>query len=157
MATILKRQVRANPHRTASEVWQFITNLIAPDSNSPSREELRRVGGIAALVIASEAPKDSPIVVHGTGPRLRVYCLYDEDAISGDGANENTLPFSAAEDDWHLSLPCSAEDLKWVQQELKKRSARVTAREIGDRVDEEPEATDERSAPQIDLKAFLRS
>jgi hypothetical protein len=39
-------------------------------------------------LIAAEAMRDSPIVVHGVGPRLRVYCLYDDEAILGEGVSD---------------------------------------------------------------------
>jgi hypothetical protein len=157
MATVIKRQFRATPHRTASEAWQTMTNLIAPDKKSSARTELSLVAGVLEQIIASEAIKDSPIIVFGSGPRLRLYCLYDEDAITGEDANENSLPFIATEGDWQISVPCLAEDLKWAQPELKKHSKRISAREIGEPVDESNEETSSGAGNvTVNETAFLR-
>jgi hypothetical protein len=158
MATVIKRQFRATPHRTASEAWQAMTNLIAPDKKLSARTELSLVAGVFEQIIASEAIKDSPIIVFGSGPRLRLYCLYDEDAITGEDANENSLSFTATEGDWQISVPCLVEDLEWAQRELKKHSKRISAREIGEPVDETNEETSSRAANvAVNEKAFLRS
>lgn len=157
MATVIKRQIRATPHRTASESWRFITGLIAPDKDMPARAELSRVAGIFEQIIASEAPKSSPIVVFGSGPRLRLYCLYDEDAIIGDEVNENSLTFNPTVGDWKISVPALADDLKWVRGELKAFFPRFSVREVGDLVDEDEQATKESASVEVDVKAFLRS
>jgi hypothetical protein len=158
MATVIKRQIRTTPHRTAGAVWQLIAELIAPARDSKARAELSSVAGVLAQVIASEATKNSPIVVFGSGPRVRFYCLYDEDAITGEDANENSLPFTATEGDWRISVATLADDLKWVQQELKGRSERITAREVGEPIEEGEEPTDTDSASlEVDTKAFFRS
>lgn len=157
MATVIKRLIRATPHRTASEVWQLITDLVAPDKNSPARADLSRVAGVLGQVIASEATKCSPVVVFGSGPRLRFYCLYDEDAITGEDANENALPFTATEGDWRISVPALPDDLEWVQRELKNRSTKITAREQGDPIDEDEQAATHAASVEVDVKAFLRS
>ena len=52
------------------------------------------MAGTACASIASEAPKEAPIVIWGGGPRVRVYCVFDEDAITQDGVNEDALPKS---------------------------------------------------------------
>ena len=41
------------------------------------------VGGVACSLVSSEAFTDA-IVIWGNGPRVRVYCLFGEDAIIGD-------------------------------------------------------------------------
>ena len=102
--------------------------------------------------------KGSPIVVHGSGPRVRVYCLYDEDAIAGDNAKEDALSFNAMESNWHMSLPCQATDLTWVQAALNKIASRVTARDLAtDDVDTEKiEDSSTAKAAKVDMEAFLR-
>jgi hypothetical protein len=131
--TVVARRIRATPARPASEGWQVIIELLAPAA-SDARDELLRVEGIASSLIASQAMKDAPIVVYGGGPRVRIYCLYDEEAIEGEQANEQKLATCPTEDDWALSLPAPSEDLKWVQDSLKKRSSRVTARDMAEPV-----------------------
>lgn len=157
--TVVARRIKATPARPASEAWQVVVDLLAPTA-SEARDELLRVEGIASSLIASQAMKDAPIVVYGSGPRVRIYCLYDEDAIEGEQANEQSLASCPTEGDWSLSLPSPPEDLKWVQDSLKKRSSKVTARDMA-----EPVATgsaDEASGRKatdavINPEAFFRS
>lgn len=88
--TTLARHIISEPVRTASETWKIIVDLLASNSDSLARSELLSVVGVASSLIASEAAKDSPIVVYGSGPRIRIYCLYGEDAIVGDGGQIGT-------------------------------------------------------------------
>ncbi len=158
MATVVKRQIRATPHRTVDEAWKLIVNLLAPDDKSAARADFGRVAGVIAQVIASEAPKTAPIVVFGSGPRVRLYCMYDDDAMTGDDANENSLSFTATDGDWRMSVPCLDEDLEWVRKQLKSRSSRIVAREIGEDVeDNESSATHASSHVEVDVKTFLQS
>src|SRR5207245_209921 len=101
MSTVARR-VRATPERSAIYAWKFIQRLIS-EVGSDARKELDRVAGVAASLIADEAPKDHPIVVSGSGPRLRVYCLYGEDAVTGDGNNEESLTRNPTAGDWRMS------------------------------------------------------
>ncbi len=151
------RTVRSTPHRSATETWAFIVDLVAP-APSAARADLLAVSGVAASIIASEAPRESPIVVHGGGPQVRVRCLYDEDAITGDGAKEDKLPNCPTEGDWRASLPAPKEDLDWVAETLTKKSPRVTARLIGEDVDAEEKGAGRPKAGSatIDPEAFLR-
>lgn len=157
--TVVARRVVATPVRSATDAWSTIVNLIAPKSESEARRELLRVNGIASSIIASETTKDAAIVVWGSGPRVRVYCLYDEDAIVGDSANEQALSFCPTEGDWHVSLPCLTEDLSWVQAALKKHSTKITARDMASEPSTES-AGDEgakSATAAVDLEAFFRS
>ncbi|HEV7486319.1 MAG TPA: hypothetical protein VGQ65_11615 [Thermoanaerobaculia bacterium] len=148
----------AVPARLATEVWQRIVDLVAP-TNQASRNELHGVAGIAASLITREAMKTSPVIVAGDGPRVRVYCIYGSDAIEGEKANEASLPSSPAETDaWTLSLPCPADDLEWISASLKKRSSRVTARDLTET--DLPEAVEEArsaSTATINVESFLQS
>lgn len=90
--------------------------------------------------------------------RGRVYCLYNEDAITGEDTNEAPLTFCPTEGDWRMSLPCPADDLDWVQTALKERSAHVVAREVGTDVDkEESDKSTTAKGAVINREAFLRS
>lgn len=158
MVTVVKRQIRATPHRTASGVWELITDLIAPDPNSSARRELSSVAGVLGQVIASDAPESDPIVVFGNGPRVRFYCLYDEAAITGDDANEGPLAFNATEGDWRMSVAALVDDVDWVRGELKKLSNRITVREIGEQLEESVESAGSKSPKvAVDVTSFLRS
>jgi hypothetical protein len=123
---------------------------LAPGSGHAARKELLDVVGIAASVISDRAPKDHAIVATGDGPRTRVYCLFDDDAVDGTDVNEAALGYDALKGDWALSLPCDADDLDWVQRALMKHSTRITARELGASV-----AADEEQASPTATQASL--
>jgi hypothetical protein len=101
----------------------------------------------------------SPVVGWGAGPRVRIYCLYNEDAVEGDDANETALSFDPTDGDWYMSLPCPAEDLSWVQNALKGKSKRVTARDMETLLDSDEEESSKKSANEtvVDLEAFFKS
>jgi len=155
--TVLGRHVRATPYRPADEAWEVIVGLLTP-GNEAARDELLVVRGVASSLIASEAVKDDSIVVYGAGPCVRVYCLYDEEAVGGEKANEQKLPKSPTEGAWSLSLPCPAEDLPWVTEALAKRSTRVTARKLGEAVDTNTGKSEGKgnTAVTVDKEAFFR-
>lgn len=152
------RMIRSTPQRSAEDTWMVIVDLLASKAGA-ARTELLSVSGIAASVIGSEGPKEDPIVVSGGGPQVRVRCLFDEDAISGDDANEAALAASPMGDGWRMSIPTAEEDLDWVQKALKKKSSRITARALGEDVeDDEDESADSTKggAAAIDPESFLR-
>ena len=103
--TVVVRRVVATPGRPAAMAWKVIADLVAPPG-SAAREEINAVAGIAISLIAAESMRDSAIVVHGVGPRLRVYCLYDDDAILAEGSSEDLLAWCPTNGDWAMSLPC---------------------------------------------------
>lgn len=158
MGTVASRTFRGSPHRDSSQTWTAIVDLLTRGNNGTNRTELLSVAGIAASVITDRGPKDSAIIVTCDGPRIRIYCLYDEDAIDGADANEDALGFDPLNGDWHLSLPCTEADLAWVSSELKKHSMHITARDGSD-----PGTETNASAPSraealiLDTKGFLGS
>jgi hypothetical protein len=155
--TVVSRRVVATPARSASASWDVIVKLVTKPG-SPARQELQRIEGVASCIIAEESLKTDPCVVFGSGPRLRIYCLYNEDAIAGEDANEAALTFTPTEGDWRMSLPCAADDLEWVKKALAGCSTHVTAREAGTAVDPEPSnASASSTGAVIDREAFLRS
>jgi hypothetical protein len=154
--TVVARRIKATPARSASEAWLVIVNLLAPRA-SAARDELLRVEGIASSLIASLAMKDAPIVAYGHGPRVRIYCLYDDDAASGDQADEGQLAACPTEGDWSLSLPAPTEDLAWASKALSSRSSRVTTRDMSDSVtDQDGEENQKTAITAIDMEAFFR-
>jgi len=155
--TVIARRFRSIPERSALETWAAITELLAIGADSSSRQELVSVAGIASSLITREAMSESPIVLSGSGPRLRVYCLYGEDAITGENASEQSLAFDATSGDWHLSLPCPTDDLGWVQAALAKKNSKITARDMNDEF-QEPEEKDKKTGRlDVDKGAFFRS
>ena len=158
MSTV-RRDFRSVPSRDASSTWSAIVDLItANSSNGDARRELMSVEGIVASVIAEQTPKDAPIVVTCDGPRTRIYCLYDDNALDESSSNESKLGFDATKGNWQVSLGVAKDDLAWVQSALHKATARVVARDTasGIEVDSEKRSTSA-SSVELDLEGFLKS
>lgn len=157
MSTVMARRVASTPERTASETWQTIVEILAPDPDSDARAELAKAAGVACSSISSDAPKDAAFVVWGGGPRVRVYCVFGDDAITRDGVNEEALPESPTEGDWKMSIPCPPEDLKWSQAKLASVSTRISARSIEEDVpDDDKKSAASARELTINVKEFLR-
>jgi hypothetical protein len=160
MSSVVQRTINASPQRVAGEVWAFIIDLIAPDAESPARRELKDIAGIAGPIIGSKYPESDPIVVHGNGPRVRIYCLYGETAATGDRAKESKLSSIPTENDWKLSLPCGEEDLNFFRNALKGKPSRFSIRKLGEAVsedsDEDEKEESSAKASGFDPEAFLK-
>ena len=162
--TVVARTLVSRPERSATDTWEQIVALIAPDVGSAARSELGAVAGAVCSCIADQALADDPLVVYGVGPRLRVYALYGDDAVEGERANDSALSWVPTAGDWRMSIPCLADDLAWLQSKLAKVSRRVTARALGTAVagdEDEREGARAMSAPgdappTVDLNAFFR-
>jgi hypothetical protein len=137
------------------QTWDLIVDLLTQGKDSSARTELHAVAGIASSLIADQAPKTAPIVVTCDGPRTRIYCLYDDDALDGSDANEDGLSFDPLKGDWAVSLPCYKEDLSWVQGALKKHSVRITARDLDAGISIE-ESTTKAQSLTLDVEGFLK-
>lgn len=155
MSGLVTRRVASTPVRTVAATWKQVVDLLVANESSPARVELMKVRGVACAAIASEATKDCPIVVHGGGPRVRIYCVFGDDALTGDGVDESSLVATPTEGDWAMSIPCLAEDLIWCRGELAAISSKVTARVVGDDVGD----GGARSAAEIsiDIEEFRKS
>ena len=158
--TLVARRVVSSPVRTAAETWAVIADILAP-KDGPARKELKQIAGVACSLIASEAPVNDAIVIWGNGPRVRVYCLCGDAAISAEDKNEEALATCPTDGTWSVSLPCPTEDLSWVQRELANQSTHVTARKLGDPVpDEETQgdagSTTSKSVSSLNEEAFFR-
>ena len=157
MSTVLARRVASTPTRTAAQTWDKIVEILAPDPKSDARQEMAKAAGVACASISSEATKDAAIVVYGGGPRVRVYCVFGEDTISGDGVNEDALPKSPTEGDWQMSIPCPPEDVAWSNRKLASVTSRISARSLEDDVeDQEPETNATGRALTINAEEFLK-
>lgn len=156
--TVIARTLVSIPERSAAATWTMICALLS-NKGSAARGELESIMGIACALIASEA-MTSAIVTSGVGARVRIYCLYGEDAIAGDDVNEAALPHDPTDGDWKVSLPCRAEDLDWVRSSLKAKSSRITARDMaettGDADESQAAGKDKGSLTSIDLEKFLK-
>ena len=153
--TVVARRVRATPVRTGIETWRFIVDLVA-SGESEARTQLLAVEGIGACVIAGETPGDAPIVLSGSGPKLRIYCIYGTDAVNGEDSNEDGLSWDPTAGDWTMSLPVCDEDLEWIKAALEGSCSRIVPYPPadGERVQiSEPQAQPEF---RIDKEAFNR-
>ena len=155
MTSVVVRRVASTPSRTASETWAFIISLLAPDPESPARAELAAATGVGCSAISSEATKEDAVIVHGKGPLLRVYCVFGDDAITGEAMNEDPLTQIPTEGDWSMSIPCPPEDLKWSQSSLSAVSKRITARAVGEEESTSKNAANDRPLT-VNLEEFLK-
>src|SRR3546814_14772502 len=83
MTTVARRTFSSTPQRDAHQTWTAIVDLLTQGNTGAARSDLLAVSGVAASVIADQAPKDAPIVVTCDGPRTRIYCLYDDARSEG--------------------------------------------------------------------------
>lgn len=130
MSSVVRRAFASCPARSAHDTWEAIVDLLTKSCGAVARDELLSVRGEASSIISDQAPAGAPIVVTADGPRTRIYCLYDDDALDGSDANESPLGFDPLKGDWTVSLPCQAEDLDWVQASLKRKTNRIVARDM---------------------------
>jgi hypothetical protein len=158
MSTVLARRVASTPVRTAAQTWAKIVEIVAPDPQSAARKELAKVAGTVCASIGSEAPKDAPMVVWGNGPRIRIYCVFDEDAITQENINEDALPKSPTDGDWQMSIPFLPDDVTWCKAGLASESNRISARSVDEEVeDDEADAAAAKSPLRINLTEFFKS
>jgi hypothetical protein len=156
MTTIACRRFVSTPQRDAASTWRSITDLLTRGAVTAARTELLAVAGIAASIITDKAPQKAAIVVACDGPRTRIYCLYDEDALDGAVRNEEPLGYDPLKGNWHVSLPCASDDLAWVQAALKKHSSRISARDEAEALGAEAEDVgDSKSSVSLNLKGFF--
>ncbi|ESZ51059.1 hypothetical protein X731_03920 [Mesorhizobium sp. L2C054A000] len=159
MSTVAKRTFRSIPHRDAYDTWTAIAALLTQGRTGSDYTELMAVAGVASSLITDQTPRDAAIIVTCDGPRTRIYCLYDDDAIDGGDANEEKLGFDPLSGDWAVSLPCPAEELNWVSGALQKHSSRITARDSAEMTigTEKSAATAGATGLVLNTKGFLGS
>lgn len=157
MTTVVRRTFASTPQRDAQATWHAIVDLLMRGGEGPNRTVLSSVAGIAASVIADQAPRDAAIVVTCDGPRTRVYCLYDDAAVTGDDANEDALLYDPLAGNWKVSLPCLTEDLAWVGAALKEKTRRVVARDVAEALTPVEGNAQAATSLTLDPKGFLGS
>ena len=69
MSTVSSRTFKSTPERDAARTWAAIVDLLTLSKASDARTELLAVAGVAASVIADQAPKDAAITVKIAVPR----------------------------------------------------------------------------------------
>lgn len=159
MSSVVSRVIRSSPQRSTADTWSFIVDMLTKGEQGEKRDELLSVSGVASSIIAEQAAKDAAIVITCEGPRTRIYCLYDDEALAVGDEKEDRLGHDALKGDWTVSLPCPVDDLAWVQRALKAKSSRITARDMTQSLGSESSgsqaATD--SAFTVDVDRFLKS
>ena len=138
--SVVTRKFAASPAHPAAEVWTAIVSAIAGD-NAQVRTQLNSVTGVAASIIAERTPESFPITVVGSGSRLRIYCLYDDDAVSED-VHEDPISWNLFESDWQVYFPAEKADLDWINQILKDKGKHFFSYQTGDKIKGEEDALD---------------
>ena len=133
--SVVTRKFSACPVRTAAQTWEAIIDVLSSDNESV-RATLCVITGIAASLISEATPQTNPITIIGSGPRLRIYCLYEEDGSTED-ANEASLNWNLFDGDWQIYFPVAKSDLKWVAKALNERGSRFKTYEVGTEINAE--------------------
>lgn len=155
--TVHARRIASIPRRGPIETWHAICDLLRAEGDA--RAELDGIAGCAAALIAEEYTLDSPIVVSGTGPQVRIYTLHGDQAIEADISEETALSHRPTTGSWSLSLPCGEDDLS--EFEAAARSAAHVEVRPTDQATEASSAsattTSAARRPVIDLAALEQS
>jgi hypothetical protein len=155
MSTVARHFI-ASPARLSSATWQAISGLICK-TDRDAAAEFAKVSGLASSLINEKFFADNPLVLKNKGPRLRVYCIYGEDAITGEDANESDLTWSPTSDEWHGFLPCSADEYEEMTASLKGKSVKFSIYNIEKGIPDDTvnEMADSAAAPaSVDWGAF---
>lgn len=156
--SIVARKFNASPARLASETWAAIAKLVC-DGDKNALAEFTAVTGIGSSLLNDQLFESNPMVVISKGPRLRIYCLYGEDAISGEDANEESLSWNPTEEKWHAFLPCTDGELKEIKKALRSKSTKFSAYDVDVGLPEDAKDQVENSdsaRASIDFAAFKK-
>ncbi len=138
----VRRDISSIPHRSASETWQRIIDLIT-GPESLDVEQLTAAGGVMGSIITDEHPAARPIVIEGVGAQLRVYLRYGMKAVE-EGDAVDALNWNPTAGDWAIYTPCDIDNITWVKQSLAKSAPRIKVFDVEE--EERTEQTDSRSA-----------
>jgi hypothetical protein len=136
----VRRDISSIPHRSASETWQRIIDLVT-QADSQHVQQLKDAGGVMGSIITDEHPSSRPILLEGVGPQLRIYCRYGMKAVD-QGSAVDALTWNPTAGDWTLHVPCDGENMDWVKASLAKTSARIRVFDVADADHAEDEQSD---------------
>jgi hypothetical protein len=142
----IRRDVASIPRRSAAETWRAIVDLVTGD-DTIDRDQLDSAASVIECLIADEMPATVPIVFKGSGPRVLIYCLFNEDAMEA-GLDVDPLSFNPTAGDWRATAPSEEADVTWMNNSLKKRAQRITVHSV----DEQPSEDD--GGERHEAKAF---
>lgn len=131
--SVIARKFSAAPVRTAADTWKAIMSAVT-DTGKSTYGLLAEIEGIVSSIIAEGTPQNDPITFIGKGPRLRVYCLYEDDGSTED-ANEKKIDWDLFGDDsWTVHIPVEEHDFDWVKKSLEKKGKHFKAYKQGSAV-----------------------
>src|SRR5713226_9696583 len=119
----IRRDISSIPHRSASETWQRIVDLVT-GADSKDVDQLKRAEGVLASIITDEHPAARAIVLEGVRPQLRIYCRYGLKAVE-EGSAVDALTWNPTDGDWTMHVPCDTDNIEWVRASLGKTSPRI--------------------------------
>ncbi len=155
--SLVARKFNASPARLSSATWKAITEVVCKN-DAVATKEFTSVAGLASSLINDRRFLENPLVVKNEGPRLRVYCLYGEDAVTGEDSNEDELSWQPTTKQWHAFLPCSADELKELTAILRGKSVKFSlydvAKGIPDDADEKVEESSGAQSTSVNWDAF---
>jgi hypothetical protein len=133
----VRRDIGSIPHRSASETWQRIIDLVT-GRGSKDVQQLKDAAGVMASIITDEHPASRAIMIEGVGPQLRIYCRYGMKAVE-EGGDIDALTWNPTAGDWSMHVPCDAENIAWVKASLSKSSPRIKVFDVAeaDRAEED--------------------
>ena len=117
----IRRNIASVPVRSAKETWRAIVDLVTGDG-SIDRQQLDAAASIMESLIADELPASVPIVFKGAGPRVLIYCLYNEDAMEA-GTDIDSLNANPTAGDWRVTAPAEDDDVAWMNKLAQGQSA----------------------------------
>jgi hypothetical protein len=119
----IRRDIASIPVRSASETWRAIIDLVT-GSGSLDKGQLEAAASLMESLIADELIGTVPIVFKGVGPRVLIYCVYNEEAME-TGLTVDALAANPTAGDWRMTAPCEAEDTDWMNRTLASRAPRI--------------------------------
>ena len=145
----VRRDISSVPHRSASETWQRIIDLVT-GQGSKDAQQLKAAAGVMASIITDEHPSSRAIMIEGVGAQLRIYCRYSMNAVE-EGSAVDPLTWNPTAGDWTMHVPCDAENMDWVKESLLKTSPRIKVFNVdeADRAEEEQQDAAAKSGKDI--------
>ncbi|MDT3683698.1 MAG: hypothetical protein RO009_01480 [Pseudorhodoplanes sp.] len=143
----VRRDIASIPVRTAAETWQAIIDLIT-GTGSVDAATLAAAASVMQSLIADEHPATCPIVVKGSGPRLVVYCLYNEAAMEA-GKDVAALTWNpTGGNGWSVTAPSDTDDVTWMNNTLTTRAPRISVHDVASPPHDEDERAESAAQAQ---------
>ena len=143
----IRRDIASVPVRTAGETWQVIVDLVTGEGTVDA-STLKAAASVMESLIVDEHPATCPIVVKGNGPRLVIYCLYNEAAMEAGNDVDKLTWNPTGGQDWRITAPSESADVDWMNNTLKTRAPRITIHDVAAPPDDEESATDSNAQNQ---------